>query len=116
MQAWWEIFADDTAGGSHWTLELMVPTTAATLQCGGLFPSINYNHYNGPADAGAADQKFTTTLQPAMGSGCTITEATTAQVQGSHASGTFNGTVVEATDAGPLSHVFTVGSYDVIVP
>jgi hypothetical protein len=113
LQAWWQIAADDSASGPHWTMQLVVPTNAAGLNCGGAFPSMTYSHYSG-VDGGAADTTFTSSTS---GASCFIDELTTATVQGQHANGTFSGTLVEPTDAGtPPTHALTSGSYDIIVP
>ena len=116
MQAWWYLYADDSASGPHWTMGLGVPTNAATLTCNGSgFLFVTYTHYTASGDAGAADITFTSVSNTA--SSCTITETTTAQTQGQHAMGTFSGTLVQPTDSGaPPAHVLTGGSYDVIVP
>ena len=113
LQAWWQIAADDSASGPHWTMQLVVPTNAAGLNCGGAFPSMTYSHYSG-VDGGAADTTFTSST---TGASCFINELTTATVQGQHANGTFSGTLVQPSDAGtPPTHALTSGSYDIIVP
>ncbi len=114
LQAWWGITADDGPSPTHWSIDLVVPNNAGTLSLGGAFPSVTLTHYTGTsADAGTADATFGGTSR-ATG---TIDEATTATVQGEHASGTFTATVNASPDAGsPTSHALTNGSYDVVVP
>jgi hypothetical protein len=115
LQAWWKISADDSSSPTHWTIQLLVPTNAETLNCGGLYPSITYTHYvAGSGDAGTAGATFTTSV---TGASCTIDETTTATTPGQQAEGTFAGTLVQSSDAGgPTSHTLTGGSYGVVVP
>jgi hypothetical protein len=116
LQAWWQISADDGPSPTHWTLQLTVPTSAATLSCGGAFPAINYNHIAGvSADAGVVDYKFTG--QTSVGGSCSITGTTSGMTSGSPIHGTFSGTLGQSTDAGgPTSHTMTAGSYAVVAP
>jgi hypothetical protein len=112
LQAWWQISADDSPSGAHWTLTLMTPMTPGGINCQGAFPSIYYRHY-AISDAGAADMTFSSVATTAS---CFIDETTSAVDAGQSIAGTFSGVLVPQGDAGTGSHTFSGGTYDVIVP
>jgi hypothetical protein len=116
MQAWWYLYADDSASGPHWTMELGVPTNPGTLTCNGSpFLFVTYTHYTASGDAGTADISYTTVNNTA--SSCSITETTTATTPGQAAMGTFSGTLVSQVDGGNFpTETLTNGSYNIIVP
>jgi hypothetical protein len=113
-QAWWTLVGDDVPSGAHWTMSMVVPNTPVAQIACGTFPSITYTHYTATGDAGTADMTFSTNV---TGGSCAMTSTTTSQVQGSHAMGTFTGSLLMVTDSGNApSKSLTAGSYDIIVP
>jgi hypothetical protein len=112
LQAWWQISADDSPSGAHWTLTLMTPMTPGGINCQGAFPSIYYRHF-ATSDAGAADLTFSSVPTTAS---CFIDETTSAMEAGQAVDGTFSGVLVPQGDAGTGSHTFSGGTYDVVAP
>jgi hypothetical protein len=101
------IKADDNGTSTHWTLEIVVITGVQAGQClpnGNIY--INYQHYTN----GNADWLYSSKVQ----GGCVILVTNYPTVPGTHAKGTFSGTVgaLNLPTNFPPTHVFQNGTFN----